>query len=162
MARDVSIQRAETWIYLHDTEDRVLVWKGKAEPPKTGAYFRVKPTPFELVAESLMGAAGTAPKSLVERMDKPSVVMQKIIEQTIDDWRGVKHPDTGELVAFEGEKSVAYLPPMVVNLLGGWIYKRIMETPTGKKASAATPGKSGTSGRSTRGRGAAGSATSSG
>ncbi len=159
MARDVSIQRAETWIYLHDTKDKVEVWTGKGEPPKEGAYFRVKPTPFELVAESLMGAAATAPKSLADRLDKPSVVMQKIIEQTIDDWRGVKHPDTGDLVAFEGAKSVAYLPPMVVNLLGGWIYKRIMETPTGKKASAATQKKPGSSGRSGRGRGAAGSAT---
>ncbi len=160
MARDVSIQRAETWIYLHDTKDKVEVWQGKGEPPKTGAYFRVKPTPFELVAESLMGAAATAPKSLADRLDKPSVVMQKIIELTIDDWRGVMHPDTGVLVAFEGIKSVGFLPPMVVNLLGGWIYKRTMETPTGKKASAVTREKSASSGRSTRGRGAAGSATS--
>lgn len=160
MARDVSIQRAETWIYLHDSKDEVEVWTGKGEPPKDGAYFRVKPTPFELVAESLMGAARDAPKGFSDRLDKPSVVMQKIIERTIDDWRGVKHPDTGDLVAFEGIKSVGFLPPMVINLLGGWIYKRIMEQPTGKKDSATTRKTPASSGRRTRGRGAATSATS--
>lgn len=167
MARDVSIQRAETWLYLDDVKDKVLVWDGKKPAPAKdgnppddqGGFFRVKPTPFDLVAESLLGA-GKAPKHLQEQLDKPSVVMQRIIEETIDSWRGVKHPDTKDLVAFEGPGSVAYLPAMFVNLLGGWIYKRIMETPQGKKVSAATRKKRGSSGRSTRGRKAASNATS--